>query len=131
MLYNMEAGKMKGYQVFFFEKENGASPAEEFINSLDVKMSAKIYRTLRVLETNGPALREPYSKHLDDGIFEVRVKLGKNLSRVLYFFYIDKRIIATHGFTKKTQKTPREEIERAKLYRKEFLAKEKRINENS
>jgi len=122
---------VKEYQVLFFEKENGIFPAEEFINSLEIKMSAKIYRTLKMLEANGPALREPYSKHLDDGIFEIRVKLGTNLSRVLYFFYIDKRIIATHGFTKKTQKTPKEEIERAKLYRKEFLAKEKRINENS
>jgi len=122
---------MNEYRVIFFEKENGIFPAEDFINSLDIKMSAKIYRTLQMLEVNGPALREPYSKHLDDGIFEIRVKLGSNLSRVLYFFYIEKRIVATHGFIKKTQKTPKEEIERAKLYRNEFMAKEKKINEDS
>jgi len=78
----------KSYKVIFFEKENGRFPAEEYINSLEIKISVKIYRTLKMLEVNGQALREPYSKHLDDGIFEVRVKLGTNISRVLYFFYI-------------------------------------------
>jgi len=62
----------KNYQVSFFEKENGTFPAEEFINSLDDKLSAKIYRILAMIEGNGPELREPYSSHLDDGIFEVR-----------------------------------------------------------
>ena len=112
---------MDEYQVLFFRTENGVLPAEEFINSLDNKISAKIYRILKMLEKNGPELREPYSRHLDDGIFEARARVGNNLARVLFFFYIGKRIIATHGFTKKTQKTPPAEIERAKSYRKEFL----------
>jgi len=94
-------------------------------------MAAKVYRTLSILEENGPELREPYSKHLDDGIFEVRAKVSTNLARVLYFFYIGKRIILTHGFTKKVQKTPTPEIERAKSYRKDFLESEAKKNENS
>lgn len=58
---------------------------------------------------------------LDDGIFELRGKVGSNISRVLYFFYYDGKIILTNGFVKKTQKTPRVEIERVKLYRKDYL----------
>jgi len=115
----------KAYQVIFFEKLNGTFPAEEYINSLNIKMSAKIYRILKMVEVNGPKLREPYSKHLVDGIFEVRSRLGTDLARVLYFFYVNKQIIVTHGFTKKTKKTPISEIEKAKIYRIEYLAREK------
>ena len=121
----------KKYQVVFYEKENGTFPAEEYINALDIKMSAKIYRILGMLETNGPELREPYSKHLTDGIFEIRARYGKNLARVLFFFHVGKQIVATHGFTKKTQKTPAIEIERAKIYRSIYLSREVKINENS
>jgi phage-related protein len=119
------------YHIEFFEKEKGVYPAEEYINTLDNKMSAKVYRTLVILENNGPALREPYSKYLDDGIFELRIKISTNLARVLYFFYVGQRIVATHGFTKKTKKTPPDEIGRAKAYRKAFLDKEAQKNENS
>lgn len=121
----------KKYQVLFFEKSDGTFPAEEYINSLDNKLSAKVYRILTMIEDNGPELRAPYSSHLDDGIFEVRAQIGTNLSRVLYFFVIGKRVIATHGFTKKTQKTPSSEINKAKIYRSEFLEKEARKNENT
>ncbi len=77
--------------------------------------------TLKVLQEQGNRLREPYSKHLEDGIFEVRGKVGSDISRVLYFFYYGGRIILTNGFIKKTQKTPSGEIEKAKLYRKDFM----------
>jgi len=71
------------YQVIFYEKETGVAPAEEFLESLDNKMNAKMTRAISALQDNGPQLREPYSKHLDDGIFELRVKVGSNISRVL------------------------------------------------
>ena len=123
---------MAKYQVIFFEKENGTAPAEEFINSLDVKMSAKIYRLLVMMSENGPELREPYSKHLDDGIFELRAKIGSNITRVLYFFFIGHRIIITNGFIKKTQKTPKAEIDKAKAYREEYKQRgEINNNENA
>lgn len=77
--------------------------------------------TLKVLQEQGNRLREPYSKHLEDGIFEVRGKVGSDISRVLYFFYYGGRIILTNGFIKKTQKTPRNELEKAELCRKDFM----------
>jgi len=118
------------YQVVFFEKESGIAPAEDFINSLDNKMSAKIYRLIAMISKNGPELREPYSKHLEDGIFELRAKVGSDITRVLYFFVFGSRIVLTNGFTEKTQKTPRVEIDRAMGYRKEFLEKEGQENED-
>ncbi|MCL2030445.1 MAG: type II toxin-antitoxin system RelE/ParE family toxin [Oscillospiraceae bacterium] len=121
---------MPNYQVIFFEKGSGDCPAEDFINSLDDKMSAKIYRLITMISENGPELREPYSKHLEDGIFELRARHGSNITRVMYFFMVRRMIVLTNGFIKKTQKTPRSEIETAKAYRKEHLEKEANHGEN-
>ena len=102
------------YTVEYYERSDGTRPAEEFILSQDNKMQAKLFITLEFLEDKGPLLREPYSKPLGDGIFEVRAKQGSDISRVLYFFVVGKKIILTNGFVKKTQKTPPGEIDRAK-----------------
>ena len=112
---------MDHFTVEFYETTAGERPAEDFLDSLDVKMRSKLVMTLKVLQEQGNRLREPYSKHLEDGIFEVRGKVGSDISRVLYFFYFGGRIILTNGFIKKTQKTPRGEIEKAKLCRKDFM----------
>lgn len=109
------------FEVEFYEKANGDIPVENFLNSLDIKMRNKILMILNVLQEKGNQLREPYSKHLEDGIFEVRGKIGNDISRVLYFFYINEKIILTNGFIKKTQKTPKKEIDLAKKYRKEYI----------
>ena len=121
---------MTKYHVLFFEKENGDIPVEDFINSLDLKLSAKVYRLIAILSENGSNIREPYSKHLEDGIFELRVQLGSNNTRVLYFFMVGHRIVLTNGFVKKTSKTPSSEIDIAKAYRKEYLEREAYYNEN-
>ena len=84
-------------------------------------MRAKMADTISFLQDNGYELREPYSKHLSEGIFELRAKVGSDITRVLYFFYVERHIILTNGFIKKTQKTPPKEIERAKKYRADYL----------
>ena len=73
------------------------------------------------MEEKGTLLREPYSKPLGDGIFELRAKVGTDISRVLYFFYYEGRIVLTHGFIKKTQRRPACEIEKAKKYRRVYI----------
>ena len=67
-------------------------------------------------------------KHIDDGIFELRGKVGSDITRILYFFYYDKKIILTNGFIKKTQKPPENQIEKAKMYRKRFIEREQYEN---
>ena len=101
--------------------EDGKEPVKEFLDSLDDKMGAKLIGLMEVLEEKGTELRKPYSEHLDDGIFELRCKQGSNITRVLYFFYVGKKIIATNGFVKKTQKTPPREIKLAKERRADWL----------
>lgn len=95
---------MNEFQILFYDKPDGTEPAKDFILSLDTKMQAKMLRTIQLLSDNGTHLRMPYSEHLTDGIFELRAKVGSDISRVLYFFVIGKKIILTNGFIKKTQK---------------------------
>lgn len=122
--YNISEVKSKElvnlFEVEYYEKSDGTYPAEEFILSQDIKMQTKLFRLLELLELKGNELREPYSKSLSDGIFEIRAIQGNNITRVLYFFVVDKKIILTNGFVKKTQKTPENEIVLAKKYRKDY-----------
>lgn len=109
------------YAVEYFERPDGSRPAEEFILEQDFKMQAKLFMALEFLEERGPMLREPFSKPLGEGVFEIRAKQGSDISRVLYFFVVGKKVILTNGFVKKTQKMPAREIEKAKKYRAEYL----------
>ena len=115
---------MTNFKAEFYENAKGKKPAKEFILSLEPKMKAKMFHLIDVLEDYGNELREPYSSSLGNGIFELRCKIGSDITRVLYFFYYEGRIIITNGFIKKTQKTPPSEIELAEKCRKEFLEKE-------
>lgn len=112
---------MSDFKIIAYEKENGEIPVEVFLDSVNPKMRAKIYGLLSILQEKGNMLREPYSKHLEDGIFELRCKFGNDISRVLYFFYHNGKIILTNGFVKKTQKTPKEEIRIAKDRRRNYI----------
>lgn len=109
------------FEVIFYTKANGKSPIEDFLNSLDVKSRARTVGLIQILAEKGNQLREPYSKHLDDGIFELRCNSGSDTYRVLYFFYLQGKIVLTNGFMKKTQKTPKNEIQLAKKYRNDYL----------
>lgn len=73
--------------------------------------------TLDLLEMNGSLLREPYSKPLENRIFELRIKQGSDITRVLYFFIIGKKAVLTNGFVKKSQKTPKTEKEHCRIQR--------------
>lgn len=112
---------MQTFEVIFYDKKNGTEPAKDFILTLNNKMRAKVLRTIKLLADNGPELREPLSKSLGYGIFELRIKFASDTSRILYFFYVDQLIILTNGFIKKTQKTPSSEINKAKRYRTDYL----------
>ncbi len=109
------------FNIDFYETENSSCPVKEFIASLDNKMKARVIRKIELLKEYGNQLRSPNSKSLGDGIFELRCQQSNNITRILYFFYVNQNLVITNGFTKKTQKTPRNEIELAKARRKDYL----------
>ena len=114
------------FEIEFYETSGGKEPAKEFILRLNKKTRARVLRTLDLLEENGNELREPYSKPLGNKIFELRIRESKDIYRILYFFYVGQRIILTNGFVKKTQKTPRAEIEKAEKYMNDYLVRKER-----
>lgn len=105
----------------FYETKNKTVPVEEFLDSLDTKMRAKALKELQILKEFGTSLREPYSKPIKDGIFELRIKVASDITRIFYFFYKDNKIILTNGFVKKTMKIPPSEINRALKYRNDYI----------
>lgn len=107
-------------EIIFYERENGECPLQEFLDSLEPKMIAKTLRTIDLLEDNGRFLREPYSKLIGEGIFELRSKIGSDTTRILYFFFVGDKVVLTNGFIKKTRKTPSAEIEFAKKYKADY-----------
>jgi phage-related protein len=108
------------YEIIFYDSEDGKCPVQEFLDSLEPKLLAKTLRTIDLLEHNGPQLREPYSKMLEDGIFELRTKQSSDITRVFYFFFVGKKIVLTNGFVKKSQKTPTAEKELARKYKVDY-----------
>lgn len=108
-----------------YELPSGEVPARTYLDPLGKKLRSKTLRTISFPETKGHLIGEPESKHLEDGIFELRTTMGDNTGKVLYFFCLGGKAVLTHGFKKKTQKTPRREIERAKRYRVDYLARRK------
>lgn len=110
-------------KVEWYKLPSGEAPARTYLDALDNKLRSKTLRTIGFLEAKGHLIGEPDSKHIEDGIFELRTTMGDNTGRVLYFFCVGDVAVLTHGFKKKTQRTPRREIERAKRYRKDYMAR--------
>ena len=73
------------FSVEYYELENGNCPVEDFILEQNNKMQAKIFKNLELLESRGNELREPFSKHIEDGIFELRSKVSNDITRIFYF----------------------------------------------
>lgn len=111
---------MPVYKIEFYEKNNGVCPVFEFLKILPAKIKAKIDRDIGILKEFNVKLREPLVKPLGDGIFELRTQTDGFGIRTLYFFYDGQKIILTNGFIKKTNKTPRKEIETALEYKKDY-----------
>lgn len=107
------------YEILFYEDKNGNSEIKEFIWELEKKALKdknsrinrnKIIAYFDLLEELGTRVGEPVSKHLDGEIWELRPLDN----RILYAYYKDNKFVLLHQFTKKTQKTPKREIEQAK-----------------
>ncbi len=98
---------MNDFKIIFYDKPDGTEPAKEFISSAEPKMRARLVQMIKLLSERGSELRMPYSEHLVDGIFELRAKVGSNISRALYFFVVGRKIVITNGFVKKRKKHQR------------------------
>jgi phage-related protein len=110
-------------EVLFYKTLAGRCPVQEFLDSLTGKVAQKIIWVLRLLEDLEIVPSTYFKKLTGTNIWECRIHHGQNSYRIFCFFDSHSIIVLTHGFMKKTQKTPKEEIERAESYRREFLSR--------
>jgi phage-related protein len=99
------------WTVVFYVDEAGRSPVREFLEGLDSKTQVRFAWSIEQLRLRNVRAREPLARHLQGKLWELREESLTNIYRCLYFFASGRRIIFLHGFQKKTQKTPRQEIE--------------------
>ncbi|MDZ7658775.1 type II toxin-antitoxin system RelE/ParE family toxin [Fodinibius sp.] len=111
-------------QIKFYRKKSGKCPVEEFLDSLQPKHVQKVTWTLRLIEEMDqvPAQYFKKLKNTDD-IWEVRTRMGSHSFRLLGFITGDEFVVLTNGFKKKSQKTPKQEIELAERRKANYLAR--------
>lgn len=116
------------YNIIFYEKQDGTSKIWDFLENLrhksltskDARIQYKqISLYIELLQNNGTYLPETVTKHIEDNIWELRP--GNN--RIFYFYCDNNDYVLLHSFRKKTNKTPRGEIERAKSERDDYLSR--------
>ena len=108
-------------------RPDGSSEFDDFLDSLPLKDRAKLLAVIDNTEDLGIEIAErmKWVKKLEDGICELRSKQGNDIQRALYFHEIDSKYMITHGFTKKTDKTPKKEIDHSIYMKNEYLERKK------
>ncbi|MDR1017481.1 MAG: type II toxin-antitoxin system RelE/ParE family toxin [Lachnospiraceae bacterium] len=120
------------YTVEIYEKADGSSELRNYISLLDTRADydknariqfKQISYAIELLTIRGTRNSSDVTKHIQDGIWELRP--GGN--RILYFFFGEDKFILLHMFRKKTQKTPKREIEKAKRERADYILRSKEV----
>ena len=118
------------YEIKFYEDKNGRSEVYEYIKKLNNNKSKdsriklkKIYEYIEMLSKNGLNLSEPFLKKIDKEIWELRPLRNRILFASLY----NNKFILLSIFMKKTQKTPKREIEKAKKFLEDY---KREVNKN-
>ena len=92
---------------------------EKEILELPAGFLARFLRYAERMEIYGPDLGMPHTRAMSDGLFELRLKAGEGIARVFYGTLLGRRIVMLHQFAKKSDKTPRKELETARRRLKE------------
>jgi phage-related protein len=122
------------HKIIFYVDRQGKSSILDYLAALEVSNSkdsrikrTKIREYVKALEANGTYLPETYVKHLDGEIWELR----PISDRILFAGWVDGAFVLLHSFVKKTQKTPKREIEQAKRELADFKEREQEKEGNS
>ena len=107
------------WKVNFFQTARGGYPVKDFIEKQDEAIYAKVLHSIRLLINNGPYLKPPYVKKLQDKLYELRIA-GKVAIRIFYTMHNNEYYLL-HAFKKKSQKTPTREIRVALDRTKEII----------
>ncbi|MCT4612614.1 MAG: type II toxin-antitoxin system RelE/ParE family toxin [Clostridia bacterium] len=110
--------------VEYYIEPNGKIPVLEFLKSITAKNRAKAIKEIELLEEHGFYLGMPHVKKLQGekykGLYELRIRVGSDSSRIFYFVYDGDKFILLNGFIKKDNKTSKRELERAINYKSNY-----------
>lgn len=116
-------------RIDFYKTVSGGAPIGDFLDTLSDSQTNKILWVLKLVRELNPVPSQYFTKLVNtDDIWEVRVQIGGNIFRLLGFIEGDLLVILTNGFQKKTQKTPRREIELAEARKREHQSREEMKN---
>ncbi len=99
------------WKVRFFQTSRLESPVENFIKEQDKTTHAKILHAILLLKNNGPLLKPPYIKKLQNNLYELRI--SGNIAVRIFYTKKDGEYHLIHAFKKKSQQTPLKEIRTA------------------
>ena len=105
--------------VVFFKTDTGNEPVREWLKGLSKEDCKAIGTDILTVQYAWP-VGKPLVDNLGDGIWEVRSRLDNRIARTL-FVVVDEEIVLLHGFIKKQQRTPQDELELAKKRKKQYL----------
>ena len=111
---------LKRIPAVFFRSETGVEPVRDWLKSLDKEGRFKIGTDIKTVEFGWP-VGMPTCRPLGDGLYEVRTNLDRRIARVL-FCIGGGYMILLHGFIKKTQKTPKADLDLAKNRKRQWEA---------
>jgi phage-related protein len=103
-----------------FEITYYSTKVQEQIFELPDTLAARYIVLTRRMLAIGPNLGEPHTKSMGSGLFELRLKGAEGIARVFFCMLIGKRIVMLHSFIKKTDRTPKRELEVAQDRMKEI-----------
>lgn len=122
-----------GYEIEFYKTESGRDPVSDFIKTLDKKHAAKIYQNIGMLRDFGADLHFPYVVSIKGdkykGLMELRTIQAKNIFRTFYFVIVKdskkkiEKAVLLHAIQKKTNRTPKKELDVALARMKEYKAR--------
>lgn len=104
--------------VFYKEDQSGNEPVREWLCEMDKESRKEIGRDIRIVQLRWP-LGMPLVRNLGNGLWEIRSRIPNGIARVI-FKMIDREIVLLHGFVKKTQKTPSDDLKLAKIRAKKY-----------
>ena len=114
-------------EIIFYKTLTGQEPIEAFLEMLSSKQAQKVAWVLNLVEELDLVPAQYFQKMPNtEDLWEVRVRIGSNIFRLLGFFDGPRLVVMSHAFQKKTQKTPRQAIRLAEERRRDYFRRKKK-----
>ena len=107
-------------EIELYEKHTGRCPVREFIAELSPKDRVRATNAIKRLQEHGLALGRPHVGYLRDNIRELRIKTNHGNYRILFFIYYKHKAVLLYAISKKTQRVPAADIDKALEYSRDY-----------